>query len=181
VIGDVRSDADLLADVRARLDADRPGCSANCYEVSVTRGLATLVGHVRSRALAQGLAAVAGEVRGVTGVDERLFADDELELTVVEAIAAFSPRVSRLAVRAELGRVRVGGLYWSPQVRSDVLRVAQLVPGVLTAWSVPASELADQSGQANERLPSPSRPVTLLADRRRDQAGRLSPPGPPRE
>jgi osmotically-inducible protein OsmY len=141
----VRPDGDLLAEVRARLDADRPDGSASQYELSVAGGRAMLVGHVRSRAVALALVATAGEVRGVSRVDERLVADDELELRVAAAIAAASARASRLAVRADLGHVRVGGLYWSPQVRSDALRAAALVPGVLAARPVPASEIADRS------------------------------------
>jgi hypothetical protein len=153
IAGPIRSDGDLLADVRARLDGDRPDGSASQCEVFVADGHATLVGHVRSRAVAQGLAAAAGEVSGVSRVHERLVADDELEYQVAAAVAAASPRASRLAVRADLGCVRIGGLYWSPQVRSDALRAAALVPGVLAARPVPASEIADRSVRVEEIWP----------------------------
>jgi len=101
------------------------------YEVGVRDGRATLTGHVRSRQAARGLAALAGRVRGVAAVDDQLVADDELVALVAAAIGR-TPRNrgSQLIVRAELGRVRIGGVFPSLAAHADALRVGSGVPGV---------------------------------------------------
>jgi osmotically-inducible protein OsmY len=129
-------------EVRARLDEDCAVGALARYEVSVLGGCAVLVGHVRSRELARAMAETARGVEGVAAVDERLVADDELELSVARAIAGGGlNRTTRLVVRAELGHVRIGGLYPSPEARDEALRLGAGVPGVVVATAAPASEL----------------------------------------
>jgi osmotically-inducible protein OsmY len=137
-----RGSAALRADVRKRLDEDRLTRALARYEVAVAAGRATLVGHVRSRQLARGMAEAARRVRGVSAVEERLVADDELEVRVAAAIGRGAlNRSSRLVVRAEFGHVRIGGVYPSPEARAEALRLGGGVPGVVAASAAWASDL----------------------------------------
>jgi hypothetical protein len=70
-------DRRLEAAVRARLDRD-PSSQVSAlarYEVAVLDGRATLAGHVRSRDVARRMAALAGQVRGLDAVEDRLVED----------------------------------------------------------------------------------------------------------
>ena len=49
--------------------------------------------------------------------------------------------VSRLVVRAELGDVRIGGVFPSPEAHADALRVGAAVPGVLAVSGARPSDL----------------------------------------
>jgi osmotically-inducible protein OsmY len=139
---DGRGRAALSTEVRARLDEDGTVGALARYEVSVSGGCATLVGHVRSRGLARAMTETARSVAGVAAVDERLVADDELEVLVARAIVGGGlNRTTRLVVRAELGHVRIGGLYPSPEARDEALRLGAGVPGVVAATAAPASGL----------------------------------------
>ena len=139
-----RQDRSVEAAVRARLDHDEDAHlhALARYEVVVLDGRATLTGHVRSRHAARAMVALAGGIRTVSSVDDQLVADDELVQQVASAIGrSASNRASRLVVRAEFGRVRVGGIYPSPQAHADALRVAADVPGVLAATPTRPSDL----------------------------------------
>ena len=112
------------------------------YEVAVSQGRATLVGHVRSRSVARGMVEAAGRVRGISSVDEHMVADDELERRVASAIGRSAlNRWSRLVVRADFGHVRIGGRYTSPEARTEALRVGATVPGVVGATAAWATDL----------------------------------------
>src|SRR5688572_22760372 len=119
-----KADRALTGRVRQRLDDDRQTRDLASCEVTVEDGRATLAGHVRSRQVARGLIAAARGVPGVSGVEESLIADDELEQRVAAAIAS-SPldRRSRLVVRSALGRVGVGGTYDSNEAWAEAVRV----------------------------------------------------------
>ena len=132
----------LQANVRARLEEQQHVRALGRYEVAVTDGRATLIGHVRSRQIARSMVDTARHVKGVSDVDERLVADDELEQRVASAIGNTKlNRVSRLVVRSEFGHVRIGGIYPSPEARADALRVGAEVPGVLATTAARASDL----------------------------------------
>jgi osmotically-inducible protein OsmY len=139
-----KDDRRMEYDVRSRLDRDpdRHLRTLARYEVAVAGGHATLVGHVRSRQVARGMADLAGRVRGVTSVDERLVADDELESTVASAIGR-SPlnRASRLIVRSEFGHVRIGGVYPSPEARAEALAVGAGIAGVVETTAARATDM----------------------------------------
>jgi hypothetical protein len=69
-------------------------------------------------------------------------ADDELVSAVASSIGRTRiNRGSQLVVRAELGHVRVGGVYPSPDARADALRVGAAVPGVVAVTDARASDL----------------------------------------
>ncbi|HEY3078433.1 MAG TPA: BON domain-containing protein [Chloroflexota bacterium] len=139
---DVGASDELRTEVRARLDDDRLVRALARYEVAVYEGRATLVGHVRSRQVARGMAEAARRVQGVSAVDERLVADDELEVRVASAIGRGAlNRTSRLVVRAEFGHVRIGGVYPSPEARAEALRLGSGVPGVVGATAARATDL----------------------------------------
>src|ERR687887_419554 len=71
-------------------------------------------------------------VRGVSAVEDRLVGDDELVPLVASAIGRTARnRGSRLVVRAELGHVRIGGVYPSHEAHADALRLGAGGPGVL--------------------------------------------------
>ena len=135
-------DRALMGRVRLRLDDDRQTRDLAACEVTVAAGRATLTGHVRSRQVARGLAAAARGVRGVSGVEETLIADDELELRVAAAIAQ-SPlnRRSRLVVRSALGHVGIGGSYPSNEAWAEAVRVGAATDGVLDAKALRATEM----------------------------------------
>jgi BON domain len=137
-------DRSLEAAVRARLDRDphaHVGALAR-YEVAVLDGRATLAGHARSRHAAHRMAALAGQVRGLDAVEDRLVADDELVILVASAIGGSARnRASRLVVRAEFGHVRIGGVYPSLEAHADALRIGAGIPGVLGATPARASDL----------------------------------------
>ncbi|HEY3190317.1 MAG TPA: BON domain-containing protein [Solirubrobacteraceae bacterium] len=137
-------DRQLEADVRSRLDRDDGWHvrSLARYEVAVADGRATLTGHVRQRSVATAMVGLARRVRGLSSVEERLVADDELVPRVASAIGRTAlNRGSRLVVRAELGRVRIGGAYASAEARADAQRVGAEVPGVVAVTAARPSDL----------------------------------------
>jgi hypothetical protein len=136
-------DLNLAGRVRRRLDDERQSRDMASCDVAVLDGHATLTGHVRSRQVARGLVAAARGVPGLSGVDERLVADDELELRVASAIAG-SPlnRRSRLVVRSALGHVGVGGTYASNEAWAEAVRVGAATDGVLDATALRATEVS---------------------------------------
>ena len=142
--GDERRDRWIEAEVRLRLDRD-DGLHVRSlarYEVAVTEGCARLTGHVRQRQVANAMVGLGGRVRGVSSIDERLVADDELVPRVASAIGRSAlNRGSRLVVRAEFGRVRIGGVYDSGDARADALRVATAVPGVVAVTAARPTDL----------------------------------------
>jgi hypothetical protein len=142
-MNDAQKDHALTGRLRQRLDDDRQSRDLASYEVTVAAGRAALTGHVRSRQVARGLVAVARGVSGVSGVDESLIADDELELRVATAIAG-SPlnRRSRLVVRSALGHVGVGGTFASNEAWDEAVRVGAATVGVRDAVALRATEVS---------------------------------------
>ena len=130
--------------VRSRLDRDDMWHirSLARYEVAVAEGRATLTGHVRQRQTANAMRDLAGRVDGVSSIEERLVADDDLVTSVASTIGrSVLQRGSRLVVRAQFGRVQVGGAYASEEARRDALRVAAGVPGVVAVTVAGATDL----------------------------------------
>lgn len=137
-------DRRIEAAVRSRLDHDDLWHirSLARYEVAVAGGRATLTGHVRQRQTAIAMCDLAGRVDGVSSIEERLVADDELVTRVASTIGAgVLQRGTRLVVRAEFGRVRIGGAYGSEEARADALRVGAGVPGVVAVAVAGATDL----------------------------------------
>jgi osmotically-inducible protein OsmY len=81
-------------------------------------------------------------VPGVLAVEEQLIADDQLELAVAAAIGRGRlSRTVRLRIRSQFGKVLVGGEFPSPEARTEALRLAAGVPGVVAV--VDASTLPE--------------------------------------
>jgi osmotically-inducible protein OsmY len=135
---------DVETAIQARLDRDE-GANVRSlarYEVAVRAGQATLTGHVRSRQAARDMAAIARRVSGVSAVDDRLVADDELVVLVASAIGRSARnRGSQLVVRAEFGHVRIGGVYPSHEAHAAALQIGAGVLGVLSATPARPSDL----------------------------------------
>lgn len=132
----------LWEKVSARLDRDPQIRRLGRYDVAVADGRTTLTGHVRSRQLARGMDEAVQRVEGVSSVENRLVADDELELQVASAIGhgALS-RGSMPVVRVAFGQVRIGGVFTSPEARRDAVRIGAGVPGVVDVVAVSTSDL----------------------------------------
>jgi osmotically-inducible protein OsmY len=129
-----RSDGRVLGDVRSRLLDDEPirALGLRHSSLQVTDGVVTMRGHVPSRLMASRMADIARRTPGVAGVVDDLVADDALELAVADAIGR-SPltRGARLRIRANHGRVLVGGVFPSRETHTEALRVAAAVDGVV--------------------------------------------------
>ncbi len=141
---DGRADRRIEAVVRSSLDRDDQWHirALARYEVTVADGRATLTGHVRQRQTAAAMVGLARRVDGVSSVDDRLVADDELVTAVASAIVRRPVnQASRLVVRAEFGHVRVGGVYPSDDARAEALRVGAAVPGVVAVTSARMTDL----------------------------------------
>jgi osmotically-inducible protein OsmY len=141
---DDRRDRQIEADVRSRLDRDDSWHVRTLarYQVAVAHGRATLTGHVRQRQVATAMVNLAGHVRGVSSVDEQLVADDELVPCVASAIGRTAlNRGSQLVVRAEFGRVRIGGVYDWAEAHAEALRVGAAVPGVVAVTDARPTDL----------------------------------------
>ena len=139
-----KKDRRIETAVRSRLDRDDMWHirSLARYEVAVAEGRATLTGHVRQRQTANAMRDLAGQVDGVSSIEERLVADDDLVTSVASTIGrSVLQRGSRLVVRAQFGRVQVGGAYASEEARRDALRVAAGVPGVAAVTVAGATDL----------------------------------------
>jgi osmotically-inducible protein OsmY len=135
-------DLALGHDVRRRLDELWGVRDLARYEVTAAGGRASLVGRVRSRQMARSMAEATRRVPGVTAVDDRLVADDELVTRVAAAIGRGArQRGSRLVVRAEFGRMRIGGVFASPAVAADAIEIGRGVPGVADATTARATDL----------------------------------------
>jgi osmotically-inducible protein OsmY/uncharacterized protein YrrD len=135
-LGTARPDAELLADVAAHLKEDRTTRALVLHEtdVDVADGIVTLRGRVRSRTAARRLAERAAQVPGVQAVQDRMVADDELELAVAAAIGRGElSRDARLHLRVADGRVQVGGAFPSQAAYQEAVRLAAGVPGVVEA------------------------------------------------
>lgn len=142
--GPAADDRRIEASVRTRLDRDedRHVRGMARYEVAVADGAARLTGHVRSRQVARAMVGLAGGVVGVCSVADHLVADDEIVPLVASAIGrTASNRSSRLVVRSEFGRVRIGGVYPSPEARAEALSVGAGVPGVVAVSAALATDL----------------------------------------
>jgi osmotically-inducible protein OsmY len=141
---DENADRQVEVSVRSRLDRDDQWHirALARYEVAVADGRSTLTGYVRQRQTAVAMVNLARRVEGVSSVDDQLVADDELVSAVASSIGRTRiNRGSQLVVRAELGHVRVGGVYPSPDARADALRVGAAVPGVVAVTHARASDL----------------------------------------
>lgn len=112
-------------------------------DVRVAQGRATLDGRARSGSVARAVVQGAGRVHGVTGVVDRLVADDQLEVGVAGAIGR-GPlnRQSRLVIRSDFGRVRIGGVFASSEARAEAMRLGAAFPGVADASKLRATDLS---------------------------------------
>jgi hypothetical protein len=111
--------------------------------VRVAQGRTTLDGRARSGSAARAVVHGAGRVHGVTEVVDQLVADDQLEVGVAGAIGR-GPlnRQSRLIVRSDFGRVRIGGVFASQDARAEAMRLGAAFPGVADASDLLATDLS---------------------------------------
>jgi osmotically-inducible protein OsmY len=131
-----RSDARVLRDLRASLRDDDPirlvGLRNARFDVA--DGVVTLSGRVPSRLMGGRMVDIVRRTPGVRDVVDRLIADDALELAVGRAISRHPlTRGSRLSIKADRGRVTVGGVFPSREAHAEALRVAAGVDGVVDA------------------------------------------------
>jgi osmotically-inducible protein OsmY len=135
-----RGDARVRADVRSRLMDDDPirAVALRHTTVDVLDGVVTMRGRVPSRSMADRMVEIAGSAPGVARVVDELVADDALALAVAQAIGRTpSTRGSRLQIRADRGRVLVGGVFPSWNVHEEAVRIAAAVEGVVSAEPAP--------------------------------------------
>jgi hypothetical protein len=111
-------------------------------DVRVAQGRATLDGRTRSGSVARAIVQGTGRIRGVTEVIDRLVADDLLEVGVASAIGRGDlNRQSRLVVRSDFGKVRIGGVFVSNEARAEAMRVGAAYPGVTEAGELLGTDL----------------------------------------
>jgi osmotically-inducible protein OsmY len=133
-----RSDAEIRANVELRLQGNAE-LGARSIRVSVEDGVATLQGRVRLLSEAWKAERIAGEVRGLTGIENRLAVDatgrsnDEMRALLKRH---FEDRVELasgdVAIAVEAGHVVLSGTVKDARVRFTARDAAAEVPGVLS-------------------------------------------------
>jgi hypothetical protein len=107
----------------------------------------------------------ARRVRGVSAVDDRTVADDELEVWIAAAIGAgLLNRRSRRVLRAEPGHVRIGGVFPAPESRAEALRLGAGVLGVVAATAVRTSDSVTSQGRGTRPFPCRGTPRAVRRD-----------------
>jgi osmotically-inducible protein OsmY/sporulation protein YlmC with PRC-barrel domain len=128
-------DQELQWAVEDKLWSDHPLVDAvlQYYSIGVSArdGVVTIWGHVRSTEQKQYVERMAASVPGVLGVNNLLWADDELEKAVAKALAA-NPRTHGLPIRVYswFGYVHLEGEVPTREARTAAAEIAASVPGV---------------------------------------------------
>jgi len=133
LLPEYRPDVEILGEVYQALREDPrfEGVDFYAVHVEVDEGIVRLRGHVRTRELRQAAEELAWRVRGVLGVDNGLFADEEITQEVAKAIEGDSRVTVRdLKVTSLLGAVELEGVVSSDAEREVVAEIARRVPGV---------------------------------------------------
>ncbi len=133
-----RRDSELLTAVRDRLAAhpyltadDRRGLN-----VEVADGAVYISGNVRTSQAEAYVYEAASAVSGIAAVHGAHVNDRQLEIDIGGALGAAGLfRHGRMYVRAALGEVTLGGFINSAAAVSDIVRVAEGVPGVRSVVS----------------------------------------------
>jgi osmotically-inducible protein OsmY/sporulation protein YlmC with PRC-barrel domain len=99
--------------------------------VAVRDGKVTLLGHVRQVAQKQHAEKITAGVPGVLSVTNFLYADDELEQAVIQALSS-DPRTRGLSIRVYswLGKVHLDGEVPTQEARTAAQEITARVPGV---------------------------------------------------
>jgi osmotically-inducible protein OsmY len=99
--------------------------------VRVKQGIVTLEGHVPAHGFGHMAAQIAGRIKGVRQVRDRLVADDDLQVAVAVALGR-DPRTRAVQprVRIDSGRVTLIGRAPDEPTRAAAGAVAAAVPGV---------------------------------------------------
>ncbi len=128
-----RRDSELLQAVRHAI-ATHPYLTADdrhSLSVEVVDGTAYLSGNVRTPQAEAHVHEAASSVLGAAAVQVTVINDRQLEIEIGQALdAAGLFRHERIYVRAALGEVTLGGFLTSTAPITNILSVAQAVPGV---------------------------------------------------
>ena len=128
-----RRDSELLQAVRDSLAA-HPYLTADdrhSLSVEVVDGTAYLSGNVRTPQAETHVHEAASSVLGAAAVQATVINDRQLEIAIGQALdAAGLFRHERIYVRAALGEVTLGGFLTSTAPITNILKVAEAVPGV---------------------------------------------------
>ena len=128
-----RPDSELLQAVRHAI-ATHPYLTADdrhSLRIEVVDGTAYLSGNVRTPQAEAHVHEAASSVLGAAAVQVTVINDRQLEIEIGQALdAAGLFRHERIYVRAALGEVTLGGFLTSTAPITNILQVAQAVPGV---------------------------------------------------
>ncbi len=128
-----RRDSDLLQAVRNAIAAHPYLTADDRYSLSleVVDGTAYISGNVRTPQAEEHVYEAASSVTGVAAVRGAVINDRQLEIEIGQALGAAGLfRHERIYVRAALGEVTLGGFLTSPAPTTNIMRVAEAVPGV---------------------------------------------------
>ena len=129
-----RADPYINGDVWAALYAteDVSEVDVKGIRVDVADGVVNLEGNVRSPQAAQGIERIAGSVKGVAQIDNRLVTDREIDLAAASYIVAEAPQLAeRVRVQSHLGTVTLTGYVPSKHLIEPLARGVRSLPGVL--------------------------------------------------
>ena len=128
-----RRDSDLLQAVRNAIAAHPYLTADDRYSLSleVVDGTAYISGNVRTPQAEEHVYEAASSVTGVAAVRGAVINDRQLEIEIGQALGAAGLfRHERIYVRAALGEVTLGGFLTSTAPITNIMRVAEAVPGV---------------------------------------------------
>ncbi len=128
-----RRDSDLLQAVRNAIAAHPYLTADDRYSLSleVVDGTAYISGNVRTPQAEGYVYEAASSVTGVAAVRGAVINDRQLEIEIGQALGAAGLfRHERIYVRAALGEVTLGGFLTSTAPTTNIMRVAEAVPGV---------------------------------------------------
>ena len=118
----------------------------------VVDGVITLEGNVRAPSTGADVERLAGSVRGVAGVDNRLVDDWNIVLQAASFVYRTSPQLAgEVVVHAQLGNVSVKGLVPSADTKLAIVEGLRLIQGVRRAEDL--LEVRVQDEVQSERLP----------------------------
>ncbi len=162
-----RSDRDIENGVWEALYGHQPNAGVDMGGVSVrvASGTVTLEGNVRLPSTREEATRLVGSVQGVTGVENRLLSDWDVELMVASALARDGrSEGGRILVHSALGRVTLRGTAPSEEVKRSVASAVEGLAGVLGIEdrivvemrpSVPS--VAGETLEASEKQGEPAR------------------------
>lgn len=128
------ADAELIVAVHDALDAYTPiHIWGDGVQIDAHAGTVVLSGVVRSRSAKETAERIAGKVKGVSAVDNRLVVDPDVELAVAQALAA-DPRTRGafpgILVGVVFGVTYLKGSVPTAEMKSAAEEIARKIPGV---------------------------------------------------